>query len=61
MTQPSRGSALQDKAFLVLLIAVSLAFAWILLPFYGAILWAVILATVFVPVERWLGSVLPER
>ena len=61
MTQPSRGSALHDEAFLVLLIVVSLAFAWILLPFYGAILWAVILATVFVSVERWLGSLLPER
>jgi hypothetical protein len=29
--------ALQDKAFLLLLVAVSLAFAWILWPFYGAI------------------------
>jgi predicted PurR-regulated permease PerM len=61
MTQSPHGSALQDKAFLVLLVAVSLAFGWILLPFYGAILWAVILATVFVPVRGWLRSVLPGR
>jgi len=61
MSEPARGSAFQDKAFLVLLVAVSLAFGWILWPFYGAILWAVILATVFVPVQRWLGTVLPER
>ncbi len=50
----------QDKTFLVLLVLVSLAFAWILLPFSGAILWAVILATVFVPVQRWLRGVFPE-
>lgn len=61
MSEPTRGSAFQDKAFLVLLVAVSLAFAWILLPFYGAILWAVILALVFAPVQRWLGAILPGR
>jgi predicted PurR-regulated permease PerM len=31
-----------------------LAFAWILWPFYGAILWAVVFATVFAPVHRRL-------
>ena len=61
MSEPTRGSAFQDKAFLVLLVAVSLAFGWILLPFYGAILWAVILALVFAPVQRWLGAILPGR
>ena len=33
---------LQDKTFLLLLITVSLAFAWILWPFYGAIFWAAV-------------------
>ena len=61
MSEPTRGSPLQDKAFLVLLVFVSLAFGWIILPFYGAILWAVILATVFVPVQRWLRAALPGR
>ena len=28
---------IEDNAFLLLTIAVSLAFAWILLPFYGAV------------------------
>jgi len=57
---PSK-TAFQDKTFLLLLVLVSLAFGWILLPFYGAILWAVILATVFVPVQRWLRGALPTR
>ncbi|HUU66306.1 MAG TPA: AI-2E family transporter [Methyloceanibacter sp.] len=49
-------STLQDKSLLVLIVAVSLAFAWVLWPFYGAILWAVILATVFAPVHRWIRA-----
>jgi len=61
MSQLPRVSVHKDKAFLVLLVAVSLAFAWILMPFYGAILWAVILATVFVPVQRWFREALPGR
>src|SRR4029453_19485775 len=36
--------------------AVSLAFAWILWPFYGAILWAIVFATVFTPAHRRLLS-----
>jgi predicted PurR-regulated permease PerM len=52
-----RDSTLRDKAFLVLLVLVTLAFGWILLPFYGAILWATVLATVFAPTHRWLLNV----
>jgi predicted PurR-regulated permease PerM len=44
--------ALEDKAFLVLLVAATLAFAWILWPFFGAVLWGVILAIVFAPLYR---------
>jgi len=61
MSENTGGSALQDKAFLALLVMVSLAFGWILLPFYGAILWAVILATVFAPAQRWFLEVFPGR
>jgi predicted PurR-regulated permease PerM len=49
-------STFGDRAFLILLIAVSLAFAWILWPFYGAILWAIVFATVFTPAHRRLLS-----
>ena len=44
--------ALEDKAFLWLVIAISLAFAWILWPFYGAIFWGTVLAIVFRPLHR---------
>ena len=46
---------LEDNALLLLVIAVSLAFAWILWPFYEAILWATVLAIVFAPLYRRLS------
>jgi predicted PurR-regulated permease PerM len=45
---------LEDKTFLLLVIAVSLAFAWILWPFYGAVFWGTILAILFAPLYRRL-------
>lgn len=45
---------LENRALLPLLVAVSLALGWILLPFYGTILWAAIIALLFAPVYRWL-------
>ncbi|WP_313479059.1 AI-2E family transporter [Stutzerimonas kunmingensis] len=47
-------SRLEQKVFLALLVVVSLAFGWILLPFYGAVFWAVILAIIFAPLQRYL-------
>jgi predicted PurR-regulated permease PerM len=44
----------EDHALIVLLVAVSLAFAWILWPFSSAILWATVLAIVFAPLYRRL-------
>jgi predicted PurR-regulated permease PerM len=37
-----------------LLLAVTLALAWVLLPFVGAILWGAIVALLFAPWNRWL-------
>ena len=45
---------LENRALPLLLITVSLAFGWILLPFYGAILWGCVIALLFAPVYRWL-------
>ncbi|WP_369987203.1 AI-2E family transporter [Pseudomonas xanthosomatis] len=47
-------TALQNKALTVLLALVTIAFIWILLPYYGAIFWAVILAILFAPLQRQL-------
>ena len=43
---------LQQKTFLLLLVVVSLAFGWILWPFYGAVFWGGVLAILFAPLYR---------
>jgi predicted PurR-regulated permease PerM len=54
-------STLEQKVFLALLLVVSIAFGWILFPFYGAVFWAVILAIIFAPLQRRLSSRLDNR
>ena len=44
--------SLEDRTLLLLVTAVSLAFAWILWPFFSAVLWATVLAIVFAPLHR---------
>jgi len=43
---------IQQKTFLTLLIVFTLAFVCVLLPFYGAVFWAVVLAILFTPFYR---------
>jgi predicted PurR-regulated permease PerM len=45
---------LKDRSLTILLALVSIAFVWILLPFYGAVFWAVILGILFAPMQRQL-------
>lgn len=45
---------LENRALWVLLLAVTLALGWILLPLYGTILWGSIFALLFAPLYRWL-------
>jgi predicted PurR-regulated permease PerM len=52
---------LEDRTFQWLLIAVSVAFVWILWPFYGAVLWGTIVAILFAPVHRRLATSLRHR
>ena len=44
----------EKRGLLLLLVAVSFAFGWILLPFFGPILWGAIIALLFAPLYRWL-------
>ena len=37
---------IEHQGFLLLLVAVTLAFAWVLQPFYGAVLWAIVVAVI---------------
>lgn len=58
---PSNYSSFEDKVFLLLLVVISLAFALILWSFSGAILWGVILAIVFAPLNRRLAKSMRQR
>src|SRR5689334_6495235 len=58
---PVNSRAIEDKAFWLLVVVVSVAFAWILWPFYGAIFWAAVLAVLFTPVYRNLASSMRQR
>ena len=51
---PVTSQPLEDRVFVFLVIVVTLAFAWILRPFLGAVLWGVILAIMFRPLYRRL-------
>lgn len=52
---------LQSKAFLLLLILVTVAFGAILWQFHGAVFWGVILAILFAPLHRKLLRRMPRR
>jgi predicted PurR-regulated permease PerM len=52
---------MHSRTLILLLVVVSLAFCWILLPFYGAVFWAVVLAVIFSPLQRQLALRLGGR
>jgi predicted PurR-regulated permease PerM len=47
-------NSVHQHSFHILLLVVTVALAWILLPFFGAIFWGTILAILFQPMQRWL-------
>lgn len=51
---------IQEISFFASIILTTAAFVWLLLPYYGAILWAIILTILFAPLQRkleeWLGG-----
>ena len=57
MSSPS----LQRKFFLLLLFLVTVAFAAVLSPFYGAVFWATVLALLFAPLQRRLLRRMPKH
>jgi len=58
---PPKSGSLDDRVFLLLVLAVTLAFAWVLRPYAGAILWGTALAIVFAPLNRRLCASLGRR
>ena len=53
--------AIQRAAFLILLAAVTAGFIWILLPFFGAVMWAIALAILFTPLYKRLCRYMGQR
>lgn len=51
----------EDGGFLVLVLAITLAFAWLVLPFFGSIVWGVIIAILFRPIFLRLNAALGGR
>jgi predicted PurR-regulated permease PerM len=56
-----KSPSLEQKFFLLLLAVVSVAFVWVLMPFFGAVFWAGVLALIFSPVFRWILVRLKQR
>ena len=52
---------LQDKCFLLLLLGVSVAFVWVLWPFYSAVFWAAVFALMFTPLHLRLLKKMPGK
>jgi predicted PurR-regulated permease PerM len=52
---------LQRGVFLALLAVVTVAFLWVLMPFFGAVLWGVALAILFTPLYKRLLKQMPGR
>ncbi len=51
----------RDRTLAVIALLATLAFGWILLPYFSAILWAVIAAIIFAPVNARLLRAMPGR
>lgn len=62
MTGPDKTPATLEHGFLLLLLAAAtLAFAWLIGPLVGAILWGVIAAILFAPLNGRLLDIMPGR
>ena len=61
LSKIAQSSALEDKTFLLLLLLVSLAFFWVLWPFYGAVFWGAIFALMFSPLFLYLLKKMPQK
>ena len=51
----------ENRPFIAFVVIVSLAFAWVVSPFYGSILWAVVAAIIFAPLNRRIAGAIPRQ
>ena len=57
----AKSSRLEDSSFLLLLVLVSLAFFWVLWPYYGAVFWGSVLAILFNALFLRLLRKMPQK
>ncbi|UOD49758.1 AI-2E family transporter [Orrella daihaiensis] len=57
----SQTDPMHNRAFIVLLVVITLAFAWLLVPFAAAVFWAVVIAILFYPLQKRLVQRMPKR
>ncbi len=50
---------IEHRTYLFFVVLITVAFAWVISPYLGPILWAVVAAIVFEPLNRRLSNVLP--
>ena len=55
------GGKLEDASLVTLVVVISLGFAWLMTPYFGAILWGLVAAIVFGPAYRWIAARLGGR
>ena len=55
------GWKLEDATFVVLVVVITLAFGWLMTPYFGAILWGLVATIVFGPLYRWMAKRLGGR
>ncbi|WP_298829869.1 AI-2E family transporter [uncultured Piscinibacter sp.] len=61
LTPQERPPAVETRAFVLLLVIVTLAFGVVLLPFWGAVFWGVIIAILSAPLRRLLVRRMRQR
>lgn len=52
---------IEDRTFMLLVALVTIAFAWVLRPFYGAILWGLVVAILFNPLNLRMRKAMGQR
>ena len=61
LSRLAQSIAFENKVFICLLVAVTLAFGWVLSPFYGAVFWGAIFAMMFRPLFLWMLVRWPQK
>jgi predicted PurR-regulated permease PerM len=55
------GPIFEDRVLVAFVVASSLAMAWITWPFFGAILWALVVTIAFAPIHDRIALIMPKR